>query len=342
MKTLQNTLFLLQEDIKLCLDGENIVVKSTEDNKEISRYPLHNLESIISFNYSGATPKLIHKCIEKNICLNFVTPQGKFLGRIIGETNGNVLLRREHYRKADNLEIRLYLSKQFIKAKFQNSLFFLRRFYNSHSDSMIKITIDNLEGLLNQLEFVTKISSLRGLEGFFAKEYFSVFNNLILQQKSIFNFNRGRTKNPPKDCFNSLLSLGYSLLARECSSALESVGLDSYVGFYHLDISGRQSLSYDLMEEFRASLVDRFVISLVNLNQISISDFEMTNNEEIKLASSGLKKFLILWTKNKQKEVYHPEFQEKIKIGLLPYAQSMLLARYIRGDRNNYNSFIWK
>ena len=342
MKTLQNTLYILQEDVKLHLDRENLVIKSTKDNSEISRYPLHNLESIVSFSYSGATPKLIHKCIKENISLNFITPQGKFLGRIIGETNGNVLLRREHYRKSDNLEIQLYLSKQFIKAKFQNSIFFLKRFYNSHFNDKIKITINNLEELISQLNNIDNRFQLLGLEGYFAKEYFSVFNELILQQKDVFNFNQGRTKNPPKDFINCLLSLGYSLLVKECSSALESVGLDSYVGFLHSDVSGRHSLAFDLIEEFRTFLVDRFVISLINLNQINLSDFEIINKEEIKLISSGLKKFLTLWTKNKQKEIFHSEFQEKIKIGLLPYVQSMLLARYIRGDINNYNSFIWK
>lgn len=330
MRTLLNTLFVTQPEAKFSLSNRNIVIIIR--GQEVQRYPLVNLESIVSFSYHSFTPSLIGECLENGINVSFISPYGKFLGRLVGETKGNVLLRREHYRKADNPEFSLNLAKTFVKAKVTNCIRVLKRFNYSQSNTLIKNVIDKLFSYMKEIDFADDKATLRGVEGFLAKEYFSGFKHMMLCDDFVFTC---RSKHPPKDYINSLLSLGYTLLLNEITSALESVGLDSYVGFYHVDISGRKSLSFDLMEELRAVFVDKFILNLINLKQITLNDF----GQDFKLTKEGLRKFLTLWHEKNQKEIFNSVYDGRIKIGLIPYAQAMFLARYLREESSEYLSF---
>ena len=335
MKTLLNTLSILEPDVKLYYENHNVVVK--REDEVLGKYPLKNLSIINCYNYSGISSKLSEKCIEENVQVNFLSTDGcHFRGRLIGEINGNVKLRKLQYRLSDDTDFCNQISKNFIKAKIMNSLISIKAFAKNNKNL---VKTEDIDLLLNNLSFIDSNTMnpflLRGVEGNSAKVYFSILRKMILRQKEDFSF-QTRSKNPPEDKFNSLLSYGYMILKNEVASALESVGLDSYVGFYHTDISGRQSLAFDMMEEFRHILVDRFVIKLINLKQITKDDFE---ENSLYLNKEGKKKFIKLWYERNKKEVYHSQFKEKIAIGMLPYCQALLLARYIRGDSQNYIPF---
>ncbi|WP_161980899.1 type I-C CRISPR-associated endonuclease Cas1c [Streptococcus sp. S784/96/1] len=340
MKKLLNTLYLTQEDFYLTKEGDNIVIK--KDGNVVSRFPFRIIDGIVCFSYLGASPALIKLCTENQINLSFHTPQGRFCGRYVGSTNGNVLLRREHYRLADREESLEY-AKRFILAKISNSRKYLLRFRRDHREkidgSLFEEVNSELTWALESVQVVDNKNSLRGIEGQAANQYFRIFNDLVLTDKETFIFG-GRSKRPPLDCINALLSFGYSLLTYECQSALEAVGLDSYVGFFHTDRPGRASLALDLVEEFRSYIVDRFVFSVINKGQLTKKHFEFKENGSILLTEKGRATFIELWQKRKHVEVEHPFTEEKVKLMLLPYIQAQLLAKAIRGDIDSYPPFM--
>ena len=267
MKKLLNTLYVTSENSYLALDGENVVV--FENKTELGRVPLHNLEEIVSFGYRGTSPALMGACVDRNISLCYLTPQGKFLARISGEIKGNVILRQQQYTSSRDESISLGIAKNCILGKVYNARWVLERAVRDHS---MQIDVDQVRAassfLKNSLELIQNSQSkdqLRGYEGEAANIYFGVFNQLILQQKKDFVF-KGRNKRPPLDPVNALLSFVYTLLTNTITSALESVGLDPYVGYLHTDRPGRASLSLDLIEELRAVLADRFVLTVINRN----------------------------------------------------------------------------
>ena len=263
MKRLLNTLYVTSGNKYLSLDGENIVV--LEEQKEIGRVPLHNLQSIVTFGYNGASPALMGACAQRSIDLSFMSGNGRFLARVTGEVKGNVTLRKQQYRISDNREESIYIARNFILGKVYNSRWILERAIRDYAMRLDTEKIKKKSLFLAQsLEKIRNCESadeLLGLEGEAASVYFSVFDELILQQKDDFYF-RGRNKRPPLDNVNAMLSFGYSLLAGMCGSALETVGLDPYVGFFHTDRPGRMSLALDIMEGFRSIMVDRFLLSL--------------------------------------------------------------------------------
>lgn len=340
MKKLLNTLYLTQEDFYLTKEGDNIVIK--KDGNVVSRFPFRIIDGIVCFSYLGASPALIKLCTENQINLSFHTPQGRFCGRYVGSTNGNVLLRREHYRLADREESLEY-AKRFILAKISNSRKYLLRFRRDHREkidgSLFEEVNSELTWALESVQVADNKDSLRGIEGQAANQYFRIFNDLVLTDKETFIFG-GRSKRPPLDCINVLLSFGYSLLTYECQSALEAVGLDSYVGFFHTDRPGRASLALDLVEEFRSYIVDRFVFSVINKGQLTKKHFEFKENGSILLTEKGRATFIELWQKRKHVEVEHPFTEEKVKLMLLPYVQAQLLAKAIRGDIDSYPPFM--
>lgn len=343
MKQLNNTLYVTTPDTYLSLDGENIVIR--KEDEELKRVPLHNIESIITFGYTGASPALMGICAKRNIALTFMTYHGHFLARISGEQNGNVLLRKEQYRISDDLEESLKIAKNMITGKVYNAKWVLERVIR---DYVMRIDTDNLTAVSKQLSSALieirnakYAAELLGIEGKAAELYFSVFDDMILQQKTDFQFN-GRSKRPPKDYVNALLSFAYTLLAHDCASALESVGLDSYVGFYHKDRPGRISLALDLMEEFRSIMVDRFVLTLINKKVITKSDFWIKENGAVILKEDARRTFLGAWQKKKNDTITHPYLNEKMAWGLAPFAQAQLLARYLRNDIDEYPPFFWK
>ena len=340
MKKLLNTLYLTQDNFYLTRERDNIVIK--QEGKVISRFPYRIIDGIVCFSYLGASPSLIELCAENQINLSFHTPQGRFCGRFVGQTNGNVLLRRQHYRLADE-EQSLEYAKHFILAKISNSRKYLLRFKRDHRDRIDSRLFEEvnteLTWALEQVQAAEDKDSLLGIEGQAANQYFRIFNDLVLTDKETFQFN-GRTRRPPLDCVNALLSFGYSLLTYECQSALEAVGLDSYVGFFHTDRPGRASLALDLVEEFRAYIVDRFVFSLINKAQLNRKHFDFKENGSVILTEKGRKIFIEAWQKRKHQEVEHPFTKEKVKLMLLPYVQAQLLAKTIRGELESYPPFL--
>ncbi len=343
MKKLLNTLFVTTADTYLALDGENVVVK--KDGDVLKRYPLHNLEAICTFGYVGASPALMGHCAERNVALTFMTQSGRFLARVTGEDRGNVLLRKEQYRISDDDTRSVKAARNFVFGKVYNSKWILERATRDYplrlDVTQLKRITASLSETLKLVRDVKNLDSLRGMEGTAAAQYFSAFDDLILQQKDIFVF-RGRSKRPPTDCVNALLSFGYTLLAHETRSALETVGLDPYVGFMHRDRPGRASLALDIMEELRGVYADRLVLSLINKKMVNSNGFLTKENGAVVMNPDARKQVLTAWQEKKQETIVHPYLQEKISWGLVPYAQALLLARYIRGDLDEYPPFLWK
>ena len=343
MKHLLNTLYVNNEDGYALLEGENIVIK--KDETILGRFPLHILQEIHLFTYAGASPALMGKCAEKGIELIFYTPNGKFLARVVGKSKGNVLLRRQQYRLADDEEKSCSIAKNFIFGKVSNSRRVIDRTRRDHAMridvSKFQNNSEELKASLEKILEETSLDSLRGMEGAAATLYFQLFDNMILQNKNDFYF-RDRNRRPPLDNVNALLPFVYSMISYSCASALEGVGLDAYVGFMHRDRPGRTSLAQDLMEELRPCMGDRFVLTMINDRKISKNDFEKQENGAVYLSQNGRKKVQKEWQERKKTVIVHPFLKEKVEWGMVPYVQALLLARYIRGDLEEYPPFLWK
>lgn len=343
MKQLLNTLFVTSEDVYLSLDGENVV--ANRDGAAVARYPLHTLQSIVTFSYPGASPALMGACARREIGLAFCTPRGRFLARVSGPAQGNILLRRMQYRTADDPAQSCRIARNMIFGKVYNARWSVERTKRDHAmrvdTGRLAEVSAQLQGLLPQIAAETSLESLRGLEGSGATAYFGVLDEMILREKETFFFHE-RSRRPPLDAFNALLSFAYSLLAHDCASALESVGLDAYVGFLHRDRPGRESLALDLMEELRACMADRFVLTIVNNRVLKASDFVFRESGAVLLTDEGRRTFLRRWQERKYETITHPFLEEKLPWGLVPYVQSLLLARYLRGDLDDYPPFLWK
>ena len=343
MRKLLNTLFVTSEDAYLTIEGQNVVVN--REKREIARFPLHTLSGIISFSYAGASPALMGGCAKHGVSLSFCTPNGRFLARSVGEENGNVLLRRMQYRAADDTAHSCRIARNMIFGKLHNARWSIERTKRDHSlrvdTAHLQASIDRIKALYPVALEEISLESLRGGEGIGAKAYFDVFDEMILQNKADFFF-RERSRRPPLDNVNAMLSFAYSLLGNDCAAALESVGLDAYVGFLHRDRPGRTSLALDLMEEMRPCFADRFVLSLINNRVVRDDDFEHTDSGAVLLTGDGRKKFLQAWQERKRETITHPYLKEKIAWGLVPYVQALLLARYLRDDLDAYPPFLWK
>lgn len=343
MKKLLNTLYVMSEDAYLTLDGENVVVKRGDE--AVARYPLHTLESIMSFSYAGASPSLMGACAEREVNLAFFSPRGKFLARTTGITHGNVLLRQTQYRVADSPEKSTEIAKSFILGKVYNCWKSVERTRRDHGmrvdDNILRVASDQLKSYIPMISDATDIDSLRGFEGVAANAYFDAFDEMILGDKELFRFTV-RTRRPPLDPTNALLSFTYSLLTNDCASALEAVGLDSYVGFMHTARPGRKSLALDLMEELRPCTADRFVLTLINNRQLHRKDFEFLESGAVIMSDDARKTFLKAWQERKKEEITHPYLGEKIPWGLVPAVQAQLLSRYLRRDLDAYPPFLWK
>lgn len=343
MRTLLNTLFVLSEDAYLALEGENVVVLRGETTA--GRFPLHTLEGILCFSYKGASPALMGACARRGMLLSFYSPQGKFLCQTADTAQGNVLLRREQFRRADSPLGCRDLAGWFLTGKLYNCRWVLERATRDHAlrvdAARLKAASAALAAALHSLSVQPDTAALRGMEGAAAQRYFDVFDELILQNKSDFFF-QARSRRPPLDRMNALLSFVYTLLANECAAALRGCGLDPYVGYLHTDRPGRVSLALDLMEELRPVLGDRFALSLVNGRQLAPSQFELRENGAVYLSDEGRKIVLAAWQARKRETLTHPFLGEKIFWGTVPYIQALLLARYLRGDLDAYPPFLWK
>lgn len=330
-------------DSYLTRQGENLLVKAKDEVK--FRVPIHNLESVICFGYKGASPSAMQLCAERGVSLNFLSENGRFLARVSGRVSGNVLLRRKQYRWTDDHYESLRLSKRFIGSKLHNSRTVLQRALRDHGEvaegDELSDLITSMHDMIFRVRNSQTIEALRGVEGEAASAYFGYFDHLIINQKDQFVF-RGRVKRPPTDEVNALLSFVYTLLSRDCASALESVGLDPQVGFMHAERPGRDSLALDLMEELRAYLADRLVLTLINREQVSADGFSKRENGTVMMNDETRKNVILAWQARKNEEITHPFLKEKIAIGHIPFVQAMLLARNLRGDLDDYPPFLWK
>ncbi len=343
MKKHLNTLYVTTQNAYLHKEGQSVLVKVNKENK--LRIPIHTLDGIICFGAVSMSPYLMYHCAENNVAVSFLSLYGKFLARIQGPVSGNVLLRREQYRIADMPEASANIARHFLVGKIANSRTVIRRALRDHAEKTngeaLSTANISLTASLRRLKRIAPVDVLRGIEGDAASSYFAVFPHLITVREEAFSFS-GRSRRPPLDPVNALLSFVYTLLVHDCRSALEGVGLDPCVGFLHTDRPGRPSLALDLMEEFRAFLADRLVFSMINRRQIKATDFNDSLGGAVTMTDAARKKLLISWQKRKQEEITHPYLQEKTKIGLLAHLQASLLARHLRGDLEAYPPFIWK
>lgn len=343
MKKLGNVLFVTSPEAFLSLKGETVVIQ--KDQTTSMRMPLHNIENIVCFTYLGVSPALMGACADRGIGLCFLRPSGRFLARVSGRQSGNVLLRKKQYQMAQQDNIRDAIAVSCLLGKLANCKKVIDRARRDHAllvdgDALKKVS-DFHKSTLKILRSIPDAATQRGLEGSAAKQYFGVFEQLVLHQKDDFPFPR-RSRRPPLDNLNSLLSFFYTLLTYEVVSALEVVGLDPYVGFFHADRPGRPSLALDLMEELRPVFADRLALSLVNRQQISGAGFVQKESGGVLMDEETRKIVLTAWQKRKQETITHPFLKERIPFGLLPYVQAMLLARFLRGDLDAYPPYFWQ
>ena len=340
MKKHLNTLYVTTQNAYLHKEGQSVVVNVEKETR--LRVPVHTLDGIICFGAVSMSPFLMHHCAENNVAVSFLSMYGKFLARIQGPVSGNVLLRREQYRVADHPEATASIARNMLIGKLANARAVLRRAQRDHGENAgLQTAESRLTHYLRRVERPMPIDELRGNEGEAAASYFAAFPQLVTVGDEAFAFT-GRNRRPPTDPVNALLSFTYTLLVHDCRSALEGVGLDPCVGFLHTDRPGRPSLALDLMEEFRALLADRLVLSLINRRQIRPKDFNDSAGGAVSMTDSARKTLLAAWQKRKQEEIIHPYLEEKCKVGLLPHLQAQLLARHLRGDLEAYPPFIWK
>jgi CRISPR-associated protein Cas1 len=338
-----NTLFVTTPGTYLAKDGETVLARVEGEVK--LRVPILSLGSIVCFGQVSVSPALLGLCGERGVAVSYLTKHGRFLARVVGPVSGNVLLRREQYRRADDEGGATRIARSIVAAKIANSRAVLLRALRDRpaglGASALETAASNLGHLLRQLQSCESLDTCRGIEGAAARAYFEVFDHMIAQQKEEFTF-RERSRRPPLDNVNALLSFVYTLLVHDLRAALEGVGLDPAVGFLHRDRPGRPGLALDLMEEFRPWFADRLVLSLINLRQLSAKEFSRTESGGVHLSDEGRKTVLIAYQNRKQDELVHPFLGERATVGLLPHLQALLLARHLRGDLDSYPPFSWR
>lgn len=340
MKKLLNTLYVTTQGSYLAKDGDTVLVRVEQENR--LRVPIHTLSGLVCFGQVSCSPPLMGFCAENGVALSFLSEHGKFLARVQGPVNGNVLLRREQYRRADEESDSTTIAAAIVQAKVANCRTVLLRAARERDGCPeLEEAASRLVRTLELLEMSQSLEMVRGLEGDAARTYFSVFDHLITASKEYFFF-RDRSRRPPLDNVNALLSFLYTLLAHDVAGALEAVGLDPAVGFLHRDRPGRAGLALDLMEELRPVLADRLVLSLVNRRQVQPNNFKTTESGGVVMDDDTRKAVLLAWQKRKQEELRHPFLGESISLGLLPHAQALLLARHLRGDLDAYPAFFWR
>lgn len=346
MRRMLNTIYVTSEDAWLRKDGANLVVEI--DGAERGRAPLHMLDGVVSFGRPGASPALLAACAQAGITVSHLDPNGRFLARVEGPRTGNVLLRRAQFRAADDPARAVPIVRGIVAAKAANQRTVIRRALRDHGSTMPAKDREVLETAERRLNDVARrtlvaaeVSLQRGLEGEAAQVYFGCFNLLLRTDDPAFVFG-GRSRRPPLDRVNALLSFLYAMLGHDCRSALEAHGLDPQVGFLHADRPGRASLALDLMEELRPVLADRLVLSLINRRQLAPGDFTVEDAGGVRLTDEARKRVLVAWQERKRDELTHPFLGETLPLGLVAHAQAQLLARHLRGDLDGYPGFIWK
>jgi len=340
MKKLLNTLYITSEKAYIFLDGENIVCKIDDETK--FRVPFSNIESIYCFNYNGCSPMLMGKCVEYGIPISFISPYGKFLARVVGETKGNVLVRKKQFEVFEKDKIQM--SKNTVTAKIYNTQYLIKRSLRDYpeidEDNAVSECLNALKEYIKKVYTLQDVEEILALEGLAAKKYFGIFDRMVLKNKEDFKLS-GRTKRPPLDRLNAVLSFLYTMAICDYAAAIEAAGIDSYVGFYHTLRSGRNSLACDMVEEVRC-IVERLVLTMINLKILNAEDFEVQVSGAVLLNEDGKKKVLSKWQKNKKSIIVHPYLNQKMELGLIPYIQSTLMSKFIRGEIEEYPCYIMK
>ena len=343
MRKLLNTLYVTSQGSYIHKEGETIIVE--REQQKVLQLPVHTLGGIVCFGNVLCSPFLLGFCAEHDISISFLTEYGSFLASVRGPVSGNVILRREQYRIADNSEKSAKIAANIVTGKLMNSRLVMNRAIRDHGDKIDIATIrrasSSIYRLIEEVALAVYLDEIRGIEGMAASEYFAVFNQLIVDQKEDFVFNE-RNRRPPLDPVNALLSFIYTLLVHDVRSALETVGLDPTVGFLHRDRPGRPGLALDLMEEFRPVIADRLVLSLINRRQVAPNGFKKAESGAVVIDDSTRKTVLVEYQNRKQDEIFHPYIEEKIPLGLLFFVQANLMARFIRGDIDGYPPFFWR
>ncbi|RIQ18701.1 type I-C CRISPR-associated endonuclease Cas1 [Bordetella avium] len=346
MRRQLNTLYVTAEGACLHKDGANIVMQV--ERQERARLPVHMLEGLVCFGPVLVSPPLLGYCAEQGICISFLTSYGRFLARVEGPVSGNVLLRREQYRASDDPQRCAAIVRNLLLGKLHNQRVVLGRALRDHGEKLEAANEAALSHACQRLDLIAKklaqlvdLNLLRGYEGEAAQAYFGVFDHLIRHSSPAMRF-KGRSRRPPLDVVNALLSFLYTLVTHDCRSALESVGLDPAVGFLHRDRPGRPSLALDLLEEFRPLLADRLALSLINRKQLGVRDFQFMDNGAVLLTEAARKTVLIAYQERKRETLRHVFLEETTDIGLFPFIQARLLARTLRGDLDGYPPFLWK
>jgi CRISPR-associated protein Cas1 len=342
VRKLQNTLFVTTQGAYLAKEGESLVVRAEKEKK--FQIPVRNLDGVVCFGQVSVSPFLLGMCAEHDVSVSFLTENGRFLAKAVGSPSGNVTLRRNQYRMADDTDQSLSISRSVLSGKLVNSRTLLRRVARDREDAdaeSLNRAADSLGAVLRRLQEANDLDDIRGFEGDAARTYFGVFEHLLASGEEAFRFT-GRNRRPPLDPVNCLLSFVYTLLLHDIRSSLESVGLDPEVGFLHRDRPGRPSLALDLLEEFRPAVADRLVLSLINRGQVKPAGFESSGSGAVTMDEETRKEVLVAYQKRKQQEMEHPFLKEKMPLGLFPFAQALLLARYIRGDLEGYPPYLWR
>ncbi|PSH02790.1 MAG: subtype I-C CRISPR-associated endonuclease Cas1 [Acidobacteria bacterium] len=343
MRKLLNTLHVMTQGAYVHRDGETVAVKI--DSETRLRVPVHTLEGLVCWGHVSCSPPVLALCCEKGVGISFLAESGHFLARVQGPVSGNVLLRRQQYRSADDAEHSLGIVRMIVAAKVANSRIVILRAAREVSDPTAAAQLREAAGKLaeigRQALQAATAEEARGHEGIAGRIYFSAFDAMVVGNRETFVF-RGRSRRPPLDPINALLSFAYALLRHDVESALESVGLDPAVGFLHTDRPGRPSLALDLMEELRSAIADRLVLTLINRRQLGESDFSTQDNGSVVLSELARKTLVSAWQQRKQEEIMHPFLEERIAVGLIPYAQALLMARFLRGGLDAYPAFLWR
>ena len=343
MKKLLNTLYVSTPGAYVFHEGESVVVRHEQEVK--FRVPIHHLGGLVCIGSVSVSSPLLGLCGERGVLVSLLSETGRFQARVQTQVTGNVLLRREQYRRADDETGRLEIARAFVLGKLANARVVLQRAARDHGgeegDAILNRAVMRLAGRIAAVRVETELDRLRGIEGDSARDYFEALDRTIVAQKDAF-FMRGRSRRPPMDNFNALLSFIYTLLVHDAEAALESVGLDPQVGYLHAERPGRPSLALDLIEEFRPFLADRLALSLVNLRQVQGNGFRTSASGGVIMDDETRKQVIVAYQKRKQEELIHPFIEESVSVGLLIHVQAQLLARHLRGDMDGYPPFVWR
>lgn len=344
MKRHDNTLYVTTQGAYLARKGTNLVVRVEKEAR--ASFPVHTLGGVVCFGNVSCSPFAMELCGREGAPIAFLSERGRFLARVEGAQSGNVLLRRAQHHVTSDSGLSAPTAQAMVCAKIANCRTVLQRAAREHGEAMadrgaVQSTIERLAGLLRELQTPLNLERVRGVEGEAARRYFAVFDQLVVAQKDAFFF-RERSRRPPRDNLNALLSFVYAILANDLRGACESVGLDPQMAFLHADRPGRPSLALDLMEELRPVVADRLVLSLVNRQQVTAKGFEHGESGAVQMDEPTRKTVLTAYQQRKADELTHPYLQEKVTVGLIPFVQARLLARWLRGDLDGYPPFFWK